>query len=137
MTDRQTIEAVIRRTLAARAANDAETLARAFAPNAEYRIAADEDRLPAVRALTQVPIGEGLREMCRTFPAEAFDPVFIVIDGNRAMVISKGRFRFAPTGETFSMELANAWTFDDEARVTQVVDFVDTALLSSIIARAP
>lgn len=135
MTGRDSIEAALRRTYAARQANNVAELVAIFAPGARYRVAGDPTVLPGLDAFAKSTIEEAMAALCESFPAERYEPVSIVIEGNKAMTLSRGTFRFAPTGERFSLDIANAWTFDADGRATEVVDFIDTALVAAVMTR--
>jgi ketosteroid isomerase-like protein len=133
---RNDIEAALRAAYAARAANDAAQSARIFGPKATFRGAGDPAFCGAVATYAGPALPPALEKLCEVFHASAFTVTSMIIDGDRAAVRCDATFKYAPTGEAVSLELAHYWTFKD-GHAIELVEFFDTAHVAHIMAKAP
>ncbi|HEX8364632.1 MAG TPA: nuclear transport factor 2 family protein [Allosphingosinicella sp.] len=128
---RERMLATIDAALAARSRGDKGEVARYLAPGALFRIAGNSSlygAFPAGPGEAQATVAE-LIDRVRFHDHERLDAI---VEGNRAAC--RWRIDFSiddgPIGTT---ELCDLWTFDAEGRVTELVQFVDTALLVRMV----
>lgn len=127
MPDRDLILATLDGGLAARARGDKEAMAAFLAPGATFRIAGDRGAfglLQAGPAQARDVLGE-LVDLIRFHDYERLDTV---VEGDRAAVRWRIDFSIAG-GPVATTEILDLWRFDEEARIVDLVQFVDTALL--------
>ena len=128
MLDRARILDLMDSALEARASGDTEAMRAFLAPGATFRIAgeaADDAFLPAgpTRA---ADVLEGIVERIRFHDWERLDAI---VEGNR--VAARLRIDFSIDGGPVTpTETLDLWTFDDDGRITDILQFVDTALLA-------
>ena len=131
---RERMLATMDEAIAARARGDKEAMRGFLAPGATFRIAGESDRdalLPAGPALAREVL-DGLVDLVRFHEVERLDTI---VEGNRAAV----RWRIDVSiggGPVTTTEVFDLWTFDGEGRVTDLLQFIDTALLASLMAQA-
>jgi len=132
MIDRARMLAAIDAALAARTRGDKSEVAARLAPDARFRIAGDRNALGAF------PVGPGeamptIAELIDRVGFHDCERLDAIVEGNRAAC--RWRIRFSiddgPAGTT---EVCDLWTFDEEGRVTDLVQFLDTALLANMLA---
>jgi ketosteroid isomerase-like protein len=128
MPERDQILATLDGGLAARARGDKEAMAAFLAPGATFRIAGDRSAfksVPGGPTLARDVLGE-LVDLIHFHDHERLDTI---IDGNRAAVRWRIDFSIAG-GPVATTEVFDLWTFDEQARIADLVQFVDTALLA-------
>lgn len=131
MADRNRILATIDAALAARARGQKDAVETYFAPGAQFRLAGDKalyGTFPAGPAGATEAVGE-LIELIRFHHHERLDAI---VEGNRAAC--RWRIDFSLRGgPVATTELCDLWTFDEQGRVTELVQFLDTALLAKML----
>ncbi len=131
MLDRAQILQIIDKAYETRIRGDKAALAPFWSPGATYRLAGVADMLPSF------PVG----------PSEAHSAVPAIIDlvrfhdleqlqalveGNSAAV--HWRVTFSTQGkEPVTTEMYDLWSFDEDGKVTSLLQFTDTALLKSML----
>ncbi len=131
MPDNQQILDFIDRAYAARTGDDRDALASLWAPGATYRMAGDPALLgdfPAGQDEAGSVVGE-LIEQVRFERAERLDAI---VAGGRAAI----RWRVDLSvrgGPVVTTEMCDFWTLDEEGRATDLVQFIDTALLRQLL----
>jgi ketosteroid isomerase-like protein len=135
MSDRASIERLIKDAYAARVANDLNAVMSFFAPDATFQFAGSRAASPAAVRV------QGAADLRATFAAliAAFDILDLallasVIEGNNAAMHWRVKVRHNPTGEIHETELFDLWTIDG-GRASSFVQFADTALVASLMAR--
>ncbi len=122
---RERILAIVDAALAARTRG--EEVAHFFAPNAGFRIAGE------ARLWGDFPSGPGeavptVAELMRRVRFDSCERIDAIVEGNR--VACRWRIHFSiddkPAATT---EVCDLWTFDEEGRIADLVQFVDSALL--------
>ena len=138
MTSRDQIESAIRKLYAARAANDIEACVSGFAPQACFRWAGSQRDCPLAGEASGVDaVRAATAAMMDAYAIESYEHREIVIDGENAAVLTDVRMVFRPTGERFSTELFDLWTFRD-GQVVGLTQFGDTALAARhVLESAP
>ena len=128
MLDRAQILEIMNRALEARARGDTEAMAGFLAPGATFRIAgeqSDDAFLPAAPTRA-ADVLDGIVERIRFHDWERLDAV---VEGNR--IAARLRIDFSIDGGPVTpTETLDLWTFDDDGRITDILQFVDTALLA-------
>jgi ketosteroid isomerase-like protein len=128
MLDRASLLDRMDAALDARMRGDTEAMAGFLAPGATFRIAgqpAAEGFLPdgpAEAAEVMHPIVERIR----FHRVERLDTL---VDGNRVAARLSIDFSIGDAAPA-STETLDLWTFDEEGRITDILQFVDTALLA-------
>lgn len=122
----------IERAYRARIGDDRDALAALWAPGATYRMAGDPSLIgefPTGPDEAGRVVGQ-LIEQVRFDRAERLDA--IVADGRAAI-----RWRVAISvrgGPVVTTEMCDLWTLDEDGRATELVQFIDTALLRQLLA---
>lgn len=131
MPDRDKILATLDGGLAARARGDKEAMTAFLAPGATFRIAGDRAAFGLLQsgpAQARDVLGE-LVDLIQFHDHERLDTI---VEGNRAAVRWRIDFSIAG-GPVETTEIFDLWTFDEEARIADLVQFVDTALLARML----
>jgi ketosteroid isomerase-like protein len=134
MTDRETIEALIDQSYAARKEGDIEGLMSAFHPDAEFELAGSKT---ALAVAGRVQGHQNIRTTMTGFVA-AFDFIHreiisMAIDGEQAAVHSRVEIKFIPGNKIFTTDILDSFLFKD-GKVIKLVEFADTALIKHIIS---
>lgn len=122
---REAILRVVDSALAARTRG--EDVAHFFAPNATFRIAGE----PSL--YRDFPSGPGeavptVAELMRRVRFQACERIDEIVEGNRAAC--RWRIDFTiDDGPAATTEVCDLWTFDEEGRIADLIQFVDSALL--------
>ena len=133
MTDRAEIERIIQAAYAARKAGDLEAIGRAFANNAQFRIAGSSSASPvSVKAEGVKSMQAVLKEMITVFEWVDQEILSMVIEGDKAAVHWRGTIRSTATGETVRTELFDLFEIDG-GRISSFVEFCDTALAARLM----
>jgi ketosteroid isomerase-like protein len=136
VTDRNTIEKIIRDSYAARAAKDLDAITRTFTPDGTFRLAASAAAFPAaVRIAGSEQLRVGIGALIETFDFLKQDMLASVIEGDKAAVHWRVQIRHNPTGQVFETELFDLWTFAG-TRVASLVQFFDSALIAGVMAQS-
>ena len=122
---RERILATVDAALAARTRGD--EVAHFFAPRASFRIAGE----PTLYGDFPAGPGEAVPTVAELMQRVAFDScdrIDAIVEGNRAAC--RWRIRFSiDGGPAATTEVCDLWTFDEEGRIADLVQFVDSALL--------
>jgi ketosteroid isomerase-like protein len=133
MIDRDRIGGIVREAYAARQHGDTQALIAHFAPRAIFRLAGDASRLgsfPAgpIDAATAMPI------LIDGFRFDTLEHLHVLIDGQHAAVHNRIRASILPDGPQFETEVVDLLTFDEEGRITELVEFADTGAIAHMAA---
>jgi ketosteroid isomerase-like protein len=135
MPDRASIEKLIKDAYAARTAKDLDTVMRFFAPDATFQFAGSQAASPAaVRVQGAVSLRETFGALIAAFDILELSLLASVIEGNKAAIHWRVKIKHNPTGEVHDTELFDLWTIED-GRTSSFVQFADTALVASLMAR--
>lgn len=117
--------AIVDSALAARTAG--EDVAHVFAPEATFRIAGDSTLWGDFPAGP----GEAVPTVAQLMSRVSFNSctrVDAIVEGNRAAC--RWQIRFSIDGsEEATTEVCDWWTFDEEGRIADLLQFIDSALL--------
>ena len=131
--DRAQIAAVIDKTYAARKAGDVEALVGLFRPDGVFRVAGAPEFFPvATSARGEAEIRNRVRAFVQTFQFLEFEPLDLIIEGDKAARRWRAKIRHVPSGEVREMEAGDIWTFKD-GRVASLVQFIDTAMVADLV----
>jgi ketosteroid isomerase-like protein len=135
MADRASIEKIIRDAYAARAAKDLDAIARIFKPDGVFHLAGSPATFPgAARAEGEAQLRTSLSSLIQAFDFLEQTLLTSVIEGNKAAMHWRVKVKHNSSGEAFVTELFELWTIDG-GRVASLVQFCDTALVASFMAR--
>jgi ketosteroid isomerase-like protein len=136
MSDRSSVEKLLREAYAARMRGDIDTIGRIFADNARFEMAGSSQvsRVPArVEGAGQIrPL---ISQMIKTFELSDLRILSMIIEGSKAAVHWRVKVRSSVTGETADTQLMDLVEVKD-GRITSFVEFCDTALASRLMSRA-
>jgi hypothetical protein len=122
---RERILATVDAALAARTAGEA--VAHFFAPGAKFRIAGE----PSLYGDFPAGPGDAVPTVAGLMQRVAFDScerIDAIVEGNRAACRWIIHFSI-DGGPAATTEVCDLWTFDEEGRIAELVQFVDSALL--------
>ncbi len=135
MADRAGIEKVIEDVYAARAAKDLAAVERIFKPDAIFQLVGSPATFPgAGRAEGHAQLRAAIGSLIAAFDFLEQTKLASVIEGGKAAVHWRLKVKYNPTGEIFETELFDLWTLEG-GRVASLVQFCDTALVASVMAR--
>jgi ketosteroid isomerase-like protein len=120
--------------LAARTRGDKEGVARYLAPGAQFRIVGDPAQYPGF-PLSPADAAEAVAALIDRVRFHNLERIDAIVEGHRAACrwridVSLGEGQVAPT------EVCDLWSFDEEGRITELVQFIDTALLARLLTEA-
>ena len=121
--------------LAARARGDKEAMRAFLAPGATFRIAGDRTSfgaVPAGPAEARDVLG-ALVDLISFHDHERLDTI---VEGNRAAIRWRIDFSIGG-GPVTTTEVLDLWTFDEDGKIADLLQFVDTALLARMAPAAP
>ena len=127
--DRERILRIVDAALAER--TKGKDVAHFFAPQARFRIAGE----PGLYG--DFPTGPGeavptVAELMQRVRFHACERIDAIVEGNRAAC--RWRIDFSiDDGPAATTELCDLWTFDEEGRIAELVQFVDSALLARML----
>jgi ketosteroid isomerase-like protein len=132
MTDRATIEALIKQGYAARERGDVDAIIACFRPDGRFHLvgspqAASICGLAAGHAELRAAMGA----LVANFEISQRDFVAILIDGNRAAVHSRVKARHVPNDKIVTTDILDLWTFEN-GEIVEILEFADTALINSL-----
>lgn len=127
------IVAAVNRFFAARSSNDAGAVLALFAPGAMIRIAGAQDASPiAATASTADEMNAMAEDLISNWLWRDYRIESCVVDDNVAVVRYMHDLTHAPSGRRFRAETLDEFHFDANLLITQMIEFVDTALVQQI-----
>ncbi|MEL7536930.1 MAG: nuclear transport factor 2 family protein [Pseudomonadota bacterium] len=127
---REQIAARINEVYAARRANDPDRCVACFAENGTFQMATFDDSgqfaLPSVAKQGLAPL---LKELTDTWTWTDREDISVVIDGLTAAVRYRLRTRHVPTGTDVETQIMDHIRFNDDLKIVEMVEFLDTAML--------
>jgi len=133
MLEPDRIRQIVRDAYVARQSGDKDALAKHFAPGATFRLAGDTSRLGNFPAGPADAV-ETVAALVAAVTFAALEPAQIVVDGQQAAIRYAVHAALVPSGHAFETEIADFLTFDDEGRITQLVEFADTGAIAHMAA---
>lgn len=135
MTSREQIVESIRNLYAARARGDVDACMEKFSPDACFVWAGSPQHCPVAHEANGAPaVKAAFKGMSDAYEVLAYEHRDFIVEGERAAVLTDLTIRFTPTGETFSTQFYDLWTFKD-GEVASFVQFGDTALAAGHAAQ--
>jgi len=133
MIDRDRIRQAVREAYDARQRGDTDAFATYLAPGATYRLTGDTSRLGSFPA-GPVDAAKAIGALIGRFRFNTIEPVCVLIDGRHAVVHYRAGVTIIPDGPSFETEIADFLTFDDEGRISNLVEFADTGAIAHMAA---
>ncbi|HYG47309.1 MAG TPA: nuclear transport factor 2 family protein [Allosphingosinicella sp.] len=133
MPDRDKILATLDGGLAARARGDKAAMAAFLAPGATFRIAGDRSAFGQVRP-GPARARDVLGDLVDLISFHDYERLDTIVEGDRAAVRWRIDFSIGG-GPVATTEILDLWTFDEEGRIADLVQFVDTALLERMLPK--
>jgi ketosteroid isomerase-like protein len=136
MSDRGQIEKTLREAYAARQSGDVDKIVELFAPDARFTMAGSPHLSPmAMRVAGADQLRTALDGMVKIFVLLDHQIVSITVDGDRAAVHWRARFKSSVTGETLETELCDLVEMKGD-RIASFLEFCDTAAGTRLMGRA-
>jgi ketosteroid isomerase-like protein len=133
MSDRSSVEKVLREAYEARVRGDIDTIGRIFAENARFEVAGSSQvsAIPArVEGAGQIrPL---IGQQIKTFQMSDLRILSMIIEGGKAAVHWRVKVHSSVTGETADTQLVDIVEVKD-GRIASFVEFCDTALASRLM----
>lgn len=131
MASREEVLAIIDNAYAARARGDKAAVDQIWAPGATYQMVGEASLMRAY------PVGPGHAETAThaiidLFTFHDFKRIDAIVEGNRAAILIRVTLSTA-THEPRETMLYDLWELDDDGKVKSVIQFTDTALVSSMM----
>jgi len=132
MSDRGSVEKLLREAYEARVRGDIETIGRIFADNARFEIAGSSQVSPIPARVEGAGIRPLLGQVIKTFQMSDLRILSMIIEGSKAAVHWRVKVRSSVTGETADTQLIDMIEVKD-GRIVSFVEFCDTALASRLM----
>lgn len=137
MTDRATIEKILREAYAARCRGDMDAICRVFCEDVHYEMSGSRDASPVAAAVRgAADFRQMLQQQIKTFQMSDPKILSMVIDGDKAAVRWRARIRSTITGQTITSELFDFIEFKD-GRIASFVEMCDTAMAARMMGAVP
>jgi ketosteroid isomerase-like protein len=134
MTERATIESILKDAYAARLRGDVEGMVRHFADDAVFALAGAREASPvALRCSDCDSMRAAMAGLVGAFEFKSHEIVALVVEGDRAVAHTRVRVRAAATGEEAVTEMADIVTFEN-GKIKSFLEFCDTALAAKMAA---
>ena len=134
MTERATIESVLKDAYAARVRGDVEGMVPHFDDDAVFALAGAREASPvALRCTDCESMRAAMAGLVGAFEFKSQEIVALVVDGDRAVAHTRGTVRAAATGEEAVTEMADNFTFKNR-KIASFLEFCDTALAAKMAA---
>jgi ketosteroid isomerase-like protein len=136
MSERHSMEKTLREAYAVRQRGKLDEIVDLFTPNARFVMAGTAGLTPlAMWAEGGDHLRSALEGMVKTFVLLDHKIVSILIDGDRAAVHWRARFKSSVTGETLDTELCDLVEVKD-GRIASFHEFCDTAAGARLMGHA-
>jgi ketosteroid isomerase-like protein len=116
-----------------RLTNEAEGCLRSFADDATFALAGSKELRglgPPVRG--KKALQPFLAQLVGTWRWTAHEPIAVLIDGQSAAVRYRLSATHVPSGKAVVTEIMDHIVFDENARIREMVQFVDTAAIERL-----
>ncbi|MEM7250141.1 MAG: nuclear transport factor 2 family protein [Pseudomonadota bacterium] len=116
-----------------RLTNDPSVCIHCFADDGALRLSGtlpNGDPMPAAQG--RAALSAALKELTDTWRWRERETLSLTIDGNQAAVRYRLTTDHIPSGQVIVTEIMDHVRFDDDARVLEVVEYVDTALIERL-----
>jgi ketosteroid isomerase-like protein len=133
MLDRAEILRTIDEAYAARMRGDKAALLPYWAPEATYRLAGAEELIPAPFPVGPADAHTAAVSLIDLFQFHKLERLHAVVEGPMASV--HWRVTVSTAGKSaVTTEMYDLWTFTEGGKVCSLLQFVDTALLATMLA---
>jgi ketosteroid isomerase-like protein len=123
----------IYRAYDARGRGDIEGCMVAFHPNAVFELKGEKAVLEIAGTVQgHLNVRAAMVGFIENFEFMKRDIVETIVEGDRAAVHSRVEIRFIPKNTVFTSDVLDIFKFDD-GKIVKMVEFVDTALVKSVI----
>ena len=133
MLEEAQVREIILSIYQARKLGNKDDVARYWAPGATFRLAGDHDQLGSFPG-GPVEAQAAIAALIDRFTFHEMTSLSMLIDGNRVAAHWKVLLSAANL-EPFETEIADFWRLDDQGRITELVEFADTASIARLAAR--
>jgi ketosteroid isomerase-like protein len=135
--NRQRIGDAIRDLYAARLSNDPATCLACFAAGATFRLAGSTPAGdPWKAAQGSAAIRSALEALTEAWTWSALESLAVLIDGREVATRYRVTATHAPSDTTIVTEVMDHIAFDEDARILDLVEFVDTAMVERLSGSA-
>lgn len=136
MSDRASVEELVRRAYERRSAGDLDGIMQCFGSDPSFRLAGDE----VLGVLTtevrgQDNLRQAMRQLVEAWDWKDYRIDAILVDGDRIAVHAKGTMLFVPTGQRFDTETLDLLKIAD-GRIKQFLQFCDTHMAAKAMGLA-
>lgn len=133
MTSRQEMMEVIERAYDARNNGAIDAIMAEFHPKAAFELKGDKSMLSVVgRAEGHANVRAAMGQLIGAFDFLQREILETIIEGNRAVVHSRLKIKFVPTGRIFDTDVLDSIKFED-GKIVELVEFADTALIRDLV----
>jgi len=134
MSERDSIEQLIKTAYDARVRGDVDGVVQHFADGATFALAGCPVSSPVPMSVCGAePLRNAMAGLVHAFSFSDVEPVTTVIEGDRAVVHWKARVRATATGQEAETEFVDILRVEN-GKIVSFKQFVDTALASRMVA---
>jgi ketosteroid isomerase-like protein len=134
MSQRNSIEQLIKTAYDARVRGDVDGIVQHFSDGATFALAGCPISSPVAMSVCGAePLRSAMAGLVHTFAFSDMEPVTTVIEGDQAVVHWKARVRATATGEEAETEFVDIVRVEN-GKIVSFKQFVDTALASRMVA---
>jgi ketosteroid isomerase-like protein len=135
MASRQAMIEVIERAYEARNNGAIDALMAEFHPKAVFELKGDKSALSVVgRAEGEANVRAALGQLIGAFDFLQREIRETIVEGDRAIVHSRLKIKFVPSGQIFDTDVLDSIKFED-GKIVELVEFADTALIKDLVGK--
>lgn len=132
MPSRQAMIDVIERAYDARNNGAIDAIMDEFHPNGVFELKGDKSVLGVVGAAKgYAEVRAAMAQLIGAFDFLQREILETTVEGNRAVVHSRLRVKFVPSGQVFDTDVLDSIRFED-GKIVELVEFADTALIKHL-----
>jgi len=132
--ERKTIESVVQGMYSARLENNVDKCVAYFTPDAQFTMVGEEGLESQMEQPVLNNVQQKIAALVDVWQWVSMDDFRIVIDGNKISTMYTLTAVFNPSCETVVTRLADHITINNEGKITEFVEFVDTRMIQSLLA---
>jgi len=134
MAERTLIESMLRTCYALRRTEDIEGALETFADDATFRLVGNLALAPMTKPVTgRAALREMFTQLARDWDWSEYDITSIMVDGDHAVVHSRGRMRYTPKNACIDTETLDLITIRD-GKISDFQQFCDTHMAANLMA---
>jgi ketosteroid isomerase-like protein len=134
MSDRESIDALVREAYRRRVAEDVVGVCDMFAPDADFRfVAAPKVQAASFAAAGRPALRPLMEQLVKTFQLKDFQLKTVLIDGNRVAAHWNARVRSSINGQELVTDVLDLMEIRDE-KIASFIEFCDTASVERMTA---